>query len=550
MKNQNEKDNNSRRSFLGGVATAFAGLTYLPGNIATWSGKNMPHSSASLTAENSLPIYNVSSFGAAGDGVTLNTTAIQSVIDKCNSTGGGIVFFPPGNFLTGTIQIKTNVNLYLSPGSTISGSTNISDYENGCLIYAEDAYNISITGTGTINGNGKSFWGKSVEQNIGDEEMAKTLKRPGRMMKFLRCNNMLLEGVTIENSPSWTINPIDCDRVTITGISVLTGVYEYHGPNTDGIDPDGCSNVRISDCYLQCGDDCIVLKITNRPGGKKVCRDIVVTNCVMETTQTALKIGSETFGEFRNITFSNCVIHEAGNGFGIWMNDGGLVDGVVVSNITMDCTRIKNCQGIYIWSHRRTDNTPWGKIRNVIVSDMTIKGGGGVYISGGPENHIEGLTLDNIRININDGRDTKHHEDPPYPTLYTFSYRIAPCDIFCRYVDDLKLRNIKLTWSIPENVVWGSALRCWHVKNLEIAGFDGRQSLLSNAPAIGLKNVNGAFIYNCRSPEGTGTILQLNEGTENVTLIGNEFSRAKTLCTLGSGVDANELFETGNRLPG
>jgi len=429
------------------------------------------------------------------------------------------------------------------------GSNDRKDYKFSCLVYAEDAQNVSITGRGSINGNGKSFWGQFMNKRISEEEMRQKMWRPGSMMIFLRCRNLLLENVTIENSPAWTIHPMDCEDVTIRGISLLNGVYEDDGPNTDGINPDGCSKVRISDSYIRCGDDCIVLKITNRPGANKFCRDIVVTNCVLQTTETALKIGTETYGEFRNITFSNCVVHDSGGVFGLLMRDGGVIDGVAVTNITSDCTRLKNGQGIYIWSHRRTDSTPWGVIRNVIISDMNLKVGGGIFITGVEEKHIQGLTLENIRLYIENGRNTKYHDDPPHP-FTVFGHHVAPYDIFCRYVDDLKLKNIQLTWSSPEQERWGSAIRCWHVKDLEISGFHGRQSLASiKSPVIWLKDVDNTYIHNCRAPEGTGTVLHMDEGTRRVSVMNNEFSQAKKLYTAVAGVSPKELYESGNRLP-
>jgi hypothetical protein len=116
-------------------------------------------------------------------------------------------------------------------------------------------------------------------------------------------------------------------------------------------------------------------------------------------------------------------------------------------------------------------------------------------------------------------------------------------------VDNLKLRNIQLVWDNPEQEKWGSAIRCWHVNELEIAGFNGRQSLPSEAPVIWLKDVSSAFIHSCRAPEGTGTVIHLEEGTENVTLMNNEFSRARQLYSLGAGVSDKEIFKQGNRLP-
>jgi hypothetical protein len=544
MENKYKKSKIDRRNFLGGFATAAAGFTLLPGNVA--KGIDINKSNYSLPQENSLPVFNICNFGAVGDGVTVNTNVIQSLIDSCSKNGGGTVLVPPGNFVTGTIQIKSNVNLFLSAGATILGSSNRSDYKRG-LVYAEDAKNISITGTGSINGNGTTFWGKYLNQGISEEEMRQKMWRPGNMMTFVRCNNLVLEGITVANSPAWTIHPIDCERVTITGISILNGLFEEDGPNTDGINPDGCSKVRISDCYIQCGDDCIVLKITDR-STTKVCRDIVVTNCVLQSSETAIKIGTETFGEFKNITFSNCVIHDSRGGLAMIMRDGGLIDGMIVNNISVDGTKLKNGQGIYIWSGRRTDVTPWGMIKNVIVSNMTMTGGGGIFIDGVMEKHIQGITLENIKINITGERDSRNHDNPRYPSS-SMGHRSAPYDVFCRHVDDLKLRNIQLIWPESEDTKLGSALRCWSVTDLEIAGFVGRQSLKSNAPAIHLKDVKGAFIYNCRAPEGTGTVLQLDEGTERVTIMGNEFSRAKKLYTLGAGVDTIEIFETGNRFP-
>jgi len=544
-----QKNRIDRRNFLGGSKAAVAGFAVDHDNSTDEMLKNEPPNSGIDPMEISLPVFNVCNFGIVGDGDTVNTVAIQSLIDSCSKNGGGTIYFPPGNFLTGTMIIKNNINIYLSSGATIWGSTNRSDYKPNNLVYAEDAKNISITGHGTINGNGSAFWGEFVKQGISEAEMVKKMWRPGNMMRFLRCNNLLLQGITIANSSEWTIRPIDCERVTIRGISILNGMFEEDGPNTDGINPDGCSKVMISDCYIQCGDDCIVLKITDRPDTNKVCRDIVVTNCVLRTSETAIKIGTETFGEFRNITISNCVIHDSRGGLAVIMRDGGLIDGLVVSNISIDGKRLRDGQGIYIWSGRRTDVTPWGMIKNVIISDMTITGGGGIFIDGVMEKHIQGLTLENIRINITGERVSKNHDNPRYPAS-SMGHRSAPYDIFCRHVDDLKLRNIQLMWPESEDARLGSALRCWAVKDLEIAGFVGRQSLKSNAPAIELKDVNDAFIHNCRAPEGTGTVLHFHEGTKGVTLIGNEFSQAKVLYTLGSGVSPEDIFETCNHLPG
>lgn len=494
---------------------------------------SLPGSGDELSSPGSeLPVYNVTSHNLVGDGTTLNTEPLQKLINKVSNKGGGTIFFPPGDFLTGTFRLKDNINIYLSPGVTIWGSKNEADYRNDCLVFTEDAKNISITGLGVIDGNGQSFWEKKLHQ---DGEIKWTVRswRPNRMFTFIRCQNLRLHNITIKNSPSWTIHPIDCDRVIITGISILNGLYENDGPNTDGINPDGCSNVLISNCCLLCGDDCIVLKITDQ-SQTKVCRDVVVTNCVLQTSQTGLKIGTETHGEFRNITFSNCTVFDSGGGFALIMRDGGLIDGVVVNNITIHATHPNQLdgQGIYIWSHRRTDETSWGMIKNVLISNMTITAAGGIFITGAREKHIEGLTLQNIRINISEGRYTDEHENPSDP-FTAFGHFTAPYDIFCRYVDNLKLENIQITWPASEDERFGSALRCWSVKNLDVNGFKGRQSLNSNAPAISFKKVYHAFVHNCNVPNGTGIIFDIDNHSKQVTIAGNEFGRAKKcICNL------------------
>lgn len=536
---ENDKEKKiGRRNFLGGSAIAMAGFSI----GATGRG-----TSKSISHNEDLNVYNVTDFGILGDGSTLNTGVFQNLINECSKKGGGTLFFPPGDFLTGTFELKDNVNVYLSPGSTILGSKNKGDYTHKCLVYAEKAKNISITGRGVIDGNGESFWGDFMRGEISFEEWSAKGWRPEWMLHFIKCDDLLISGVTIQNSPSWTIHPIDCSRVTFSGMSILNGIFEHDGPNTDGINPDGCSGVVISDCFLQCGDDCIVLKITEQ-SETKVCRDVVVTNCVMITTETALKIGTETHGEFMNITFSNCTVHDSGGGFGLLMRDGGLIDGVVVDNITVDCKKNKPGQGIYIWSHRRYDETPFGMIRNIMISNMTILGGGGIFINGVSEKYIEGITLDNIRITIKDGRQTNFHRNPPYP-FTAFGHHVAPYDIFCRFVNDLTIRNIKFQWPESEDEKYGSSLRCWSVKDLNIDGFVGRQSLKSESPAISLKNVEGVFVHNCRAPEGTGNVLGIDRKTKDVTIIGNEFSRAKSLIAPEVGISNKEVFETANHLP-
>jgi len=486
---------------------------------------------------------NVLDFGVEGDGRTVSTAGFQKAIDRVHGVGGGTVYVPPGNYVTGTLELKGNVTLYLEAGATVTGSSDRADYAHDCLIFGREAHDAAICGRGTLDGSGPAFWARRPDglYDLGPW-------RPNNMLRFVRCDNLLLAEVTLRNSPAWTVHPIGCDGLTIRGISIVNGITrQEHGPNTDGINPDACTRVRISDCYIQSGDDSIVLKVTEEAvaEGRRECRDVTVTNCVLMTWETALKIGSESFGEFRNIAFSNCVVRDAGCGVGLWMRDGGLIDGFTVNNIAM--TLPHGGVPIYFWSWRRTDDTPWGTVRNVMVSNVTATADALVFMSGVKERPMEGITLENLRLFVGNPVHDRNHANPPYP-FTVWGHQSSPFDIYCRYVNGLKLRNIHATWGEPEKP-WGSVIRCLGISDLEIAGFEGRQTRGSDRPAILLTDVRGAFIHGCIAPRETGTFLRLEGTTADVTLSGNDLSRAAAVAEFGPTVDSKELFQEGNRAP-
>jgi hypothetical protein len=531
--------------------------TSIGGVVAGTATMLPPNALAGSLPPGAFPAHNVRDFGTKGDGATLETEAIQQAIDRAAENRGGIVYFPPGDYLTGTLELRDNVTLYLEAGATIRGSKEQQAYKQRCLVYAQGAANIAIRGRGVIDGNGTSFFFRE-----GGRWMIRDRWRPLQLLQFVRCENLLLEDITLRNSPAYTVHPVDCHLVTIRGISILNGVYEEDGPNTDGIVLDGCSRVRVSDCYVQTGDDSVVLKCTLRRGAPAVCRDITVTNCVLISTEAALKIGSETHGEFRNICFSNCAIRDAGCGIGLWMRDGGLIDGWTVNNISMTLT--DGGQPIYLWSYPRSrlperrdppevrTEKPPGLVRNVTISNVIAEADGAVFISGMAEKRLERITLENVRIHMRGAREKPMHADPPYPFLprSAWGHRHSPYDLFCRYVDHLKLKDIVITWNVPERPEWGSALRCWHVQDLEIDGFAGRQAAGSRLPAIWLREAKKAFIHNCRAPEGTGVFIKLDDGCERITVINNDLSAAQQIAVFAPAVDPKQLFEVGNRLPG
>ncbi|UCE48102.1 MAG: hypothetical protein JSW47_21205, partial [Phycisphaerales bacterium] len=239
-----------------------------------------------------LPFYSVREYGAVGDNATLDTMAIQKAVDAAADKGGGTVFFPPGDYLAGTIRLRDNVTIYLESGCTVWGSTNMDDYDSDHkhLFYAQDTKNIAVCGQGAINGNGPLFWNNGRLERWLRGEI--DLPRTSDMIRFDRCQNVVLENIDVLYGAFWNIGFGDCSRITVRAVTMRNGVYEEDGPNTDGINLWNCTRVQISDCDIITGDDCIVVL------GKS--RDVTITNCKLQTSETALMISG-----VRNLTFSN-----------------------------------------------------------------------------------------------------------------------------------------------------------------------------------------------------------------------------------------------------
>ncbi len=288
-------------------------------------------------------VINLKTFGGKADGKTSNTAIIKKAIEKLSSEGGGTLFFPAGTYLTGPIVLKSNITLDIEAGATIKFSDDFSEYtpfvemryegvvmKSFCpMIYAYEQENITIKGEGTIDGNGKKWWygtfsieGAHKDENFrkelaGYQEMwskenpnftieeqsdwkrtlGKRFFRPPLMQPY-KCKDFKIQGVTIINSPFWTINPEFCENVTVQGVTI----NNPDAPNTDGINPSSCKNVLISDCHITVGDDCITLKSGRDLQGRQYatpCENITITNCVMLAGHGGVVIGSEMSGDVR-----------------------------------------------------------------------------------------------------------------------------------------------------------------------------------------------------------------------------------------------------------
>ena len=362
-------------------------------------------------------------FGAVGDGKTLNTEAFKAAVEAAAKNGEGLNI-PAGVFLTGTIDLK-GVSLYLEAGSVIKGSPNLEDYpeqdyyhnELGtltALIINRDHDNVSITGEGTIDFNGKSFYDLSAMDvpdygvEFSESQIAECThpigKRPAQSLFFLNSRNVRIQGITVLDAPCWTLTFHKCENIKILGVTIDT---DLNIPNDDGIHLCSCKGAVISDCNISSGDDCIALSgITS---WDVPCEDVVITNCVLRSCSKAIVIGYG-YSTVRNVCISNTIIKESNRGICIMCNDEvALVENVRVSNMYIE-NRIRagnwwgNGEPIFVYAlkhdyyipaEQKPDFHPECAVRNIYFDGITCAGQNAIGVVGDNGN-IRGVQLRNI----------------------------------------------------------------------------------------------------------------------------------------------------------
>jgi polygalacturonase len=361
-----------------------------------------------LIPTNTFP---VTQYGAVGDGETINTAAIQKTIDAASKAGGGIVLIPEGKFLTGPFMLASRINLHLVKGAMILISDDMAKYPvvneryRDC-VSASDAQDVEISGEGTIDGQGKAWWAAFE----ADHNMT---HRP-YMIKLSNCKRVLVQGITLSNSPMFHLVPQNCTDVTIKGITIKSPSNAH---NTDGIDPSGW-NYLITDCTIDAGDDNVAVK----PGGGRSPgnKNYMITNCRFLHGH-GMSIGSGTSGGIEDLTVSNCTFDSTDAGIRIKTarGRGGLLQNLTYENLTM--TAVKNPIYIIDWYPERdapkdpttekaepiTDRTPINRniiIRNVTATNCPSAG----TIRGLPEAPITGITLSNVTLSAKTGMNIYH----------------------------------------------------------------------------------------------------------------------------------------------
>jgi pectinesterase len=383
--------------------------TLLPEILAV-SGPSIPHQ-----------VFNIAWYHAKGNGRTLDTLAIQRALDICYEDGGGEVVVPAGKFLTGPLKLRSNTNLHLSKGAEILFSNDPADYKRGksgyggCL-QANNAHDIEITGNGIINGQGRPWWKlvwaeKKAEKKAGKKPVPTPvpIHRP-QMIVLNNCRRVLIQGITLENSPSFHLFPQECRDVVIRGITILAPQYS---PNTDGIDPSGW-NYLITGCHFNEGDDCIAIKAAGKHGWIHLsCENFLITHCLFDHGH-GMSVGSVTYGGLRNMTVMDCTFNKTDAGIRLKSNRhrGGPVTDLVYSHLKMNAVKVAVQIVSYylkIPSHPQLDKaqpitatTPiW---RHIYIHDVTAANGkvAGMII-GLPEKRVDDVLFNHVHISAQDG---------------------------------------------------------------------------------------------------------------------------------------------------
>jgi polygalacturonase len=506
---------------------------------------------------------NILDYGAVPNGKTLNTKAIQRAIDDVSRAGGGLVYAPPGTFLTGGIVLKSNITLYLEAGCVLLGSTSNDDYEyhpgppvlgdatGRHLIFAQNADDVTLCGLGTIDGQGDAFWEINPRTAVVLPENAWTdvasghyqakynNLRPSPMVEFAQCRNLRISGVTLKNSSGWTLRPIACQDVVIDAIRIRN---PYYGRNTDGMDITACTNVMVSNCNIVGGDDGICLKSENFYGDVLPTRNITVTNCIVSSASNGFKMGTATHGAFENIVFSNSVIYSDADkplntyvigGINIETVDGGSVDGVVVSNIRMQNVRTP----IFVRLGNRTPREGTF-LRNVLIEGVDAAGAICTSsITGVPGLRPTDITVSNCRLRTQEqGQPGWAEREIPeeagqYPESWMMGH-LPAFGFYVRHADRVRLRNVECIADKPDA---RPAIVCDDVDDVILGGLE-LSAPTGNAPLIDLRNTRRAFLAGMRSPAGSQVFAQISgAASSGITLLGNSLNQGQQAVSFSDG---------------
>ncbi|MEM6697397.1 MAG: glycosyl hydrolase family 28 protein [Bacteroidota bacterium] len=414
--------------------------------------------------------WDIRDFGAVGDSKTLNTVAIQAAIDTCSKAGGGTVLLKDGTYLSGTILLKNKVKLLIEKEAKLLGSPNPADYKDidpfvdatgqrrgKCLIGALEVEDISIEGQGIIDGQGKQFLQQNLLKTMKQLELDTTKiknyasNRPF-LLRFVRSSRISLKNIHLRQSAAWACHFYQCQNILIDSLNI----YNHAHRNNDGIDLDSSSDAVIKNCTIDAGDDALCFKTTS----PMPTENIEVSFCKLKSDWGAIKFGTESMGDFRNIKITDCHLHDTRGG-GIKVLS---VDGANISDITLDRIKMDNVDmpifirlGERLRTYRAAPKQVVGsidslRIRNVHASSRSLENSrvqppSGILITGTPNHKIGYLSLENISLQLAGGGKVEHRnkvvaeDEKRYPEFSLFEV-LPASTLYARHIKSLNISNL------------------------------------------------------------------------------------------------------------
>jgi len=478
-----------------------------------------------ITSFGENSVYNIKEFGAKGNGETLDTESIQKTIDKAFTNGGGTVDIPAGTYKTGSLFLKNNINLHLQSGAVLLGSSDLKDYTETIskfesrtnklyskyfIIFAEGARNISITGSGEINGNGVNNFKRIRPQN----------HRPN-MIRLVNCQHVSINGVFLMESANWTLHLLGCRDVNINNIVIKTSGIG----NRDGLDIDACSGVTVANSKFSTTDDSIVLKSTC----DSICQDITITNCIiLFSGGSAIKTGTESNGGFKNITVSNCVVKNVlkHTGIDLISVDGGVLQNISINNIIMDnvVTPIFIRLGLRARPYKSDQYVKEIKdIKNIYLNNIHATNATLPSKIMGIRNHkIKNVFLTNYSVQYKETQDHVSYNEVPlkefsYPMAIAFE-NVPAYGLYCRNVENLHLENVTMYSAEKET---RSAITLDRIKDSELLSIKAEVKS-PNAPMFYFRNSENILTNSSRSIGINNGLFEIEDRTcKNLTFSNN-----------------------------
>jgi polygalacturonase len=443
-------------------------------------------------AHSSLEL-NVLSLGATGDGISLDTTFIQSAIDRVSAAGGGRVIIPGGKrFVTGAIMLKSNVDFHLADDAVLLASPDPSHYPskiNLGVINANRADNLHISGSGHIDGQGLKFMGNYSPVHERWEPLA---FRP-KMFHMLRCSGLEITGISFGHSPEWGLHTLGCDHVLVDGIKIRNYLDV---PNCDGMDPDRCRDMEIKNCDVVCADDGIVIKTSDQQENFGVTHNVTVRDCSITCRDSGLKIGTETFGDISKILFERCRIVSGGRGPTITHRQPGNIEDVEFRDIEFVAQHHAarwwgwgEAASVTAWP--RKEGVKIGSLRNIRFKNVRGAAENSFRFDAHPDQSIRNVLIEDCDVTLDrwtqypgamfDNRPTLANDPMNEPG--GLEKHDTPV-FFLRNVQGATMRNCTARWGLNIQNYFSYALEAHNVSGLKLEGFSGQAAHKGVQPTL------------------------------------------------------------------